>query len=111
MIFFVNRLFLFKICVLSSGEYTFVCKEPDCGKAFLTSYSLKIHIRVHTQEKPFKCKTQGCSKAFNTLYRFISGQICLFGLYNFSFCIVFPYILDNKLSSVSLYFFPIYLLA
>jgi uncharacterized Zn-finger protein len=31
------------------GEYRFKCAENGCGKAFLTSYSLKIHIRVHTK--------------------------------------------------------------
>lgn len=51
------------------GEYKFKCTEPDCGKAFLTSYSLKIHIRVHTKVKPFECNHGECDKAFNTLYR------------------------------------------
>ncbi|KAJ8779955.1 hypothetical protein J1605_012124 [Eschrichtius robustus] len=27
------------------GEYTFVCNQEGCGKAFLTSYSLRIHVR------------------------------------------------------------------
>ena len=31
------------------GEFRFKCDENGCGKAFLTSYSLKIHIRVHTK--------------------------------------------------------------
>ncbi|CAH1953643.1 unnamed protein product [Acanthoscelides obtectus] len=51
------------------GEFRFKCTEPGCGKAFLTSYSLKIHIRVHTKVKPFQCNQDGCHKAFNTLYR------------------------------------------
>lgn len=57
-------------CFNPSGEYRFKCSEPSCGKAFLTSYSLKIHIRVHTKIKPFECKQGGCEKAFNTLYRY-----------------------------------------
>ena len=55
------------------GEYTFVCKEAGCGKVFLTSYRLKVHIRVHTQEKPFECALQGCEKSFNTLYRLVAS--------------------------------------
>ncbi|XP_076247028.1 uncharacterized protein LOC143186999 isoform X2 [Calliopsis andreniformis] len=57
-----------------SGEYRFKCAEPSCGKAFLTSYSLKIHIRVHTKVKPFECNHNGCEKAFNTLYRLRAHQ-------------------------------------
>ncbi|XP_014486039.1 PREDICTED: uncharacterized protein LOC106750302 isoform X2 [Dinoponera quadriceps] len=57
-----------------SGEYRFKCAEPSCGKAFLTSYSLKIHVRVHTKVKPFECNHKGCKKAFNTLYRLRAHQ-------------------------------------
>ena len=57
-----------------SGEYRFKCSESSCGKAFLTSYSLKIHIRVHTKVKPFECNHDGCEKAFNTLYRLRAHQ-------------------------------------
>lgn len=45
-----------------------------CLLAFLTSYSLRIHIRVHTKEKPFGCSFDGCDKAFNTLYRLKAHQ-------------------------------------
>uniref|UniRef100_A0A8C4XE39 Metal-regulatory transcription factor 1 n=1 Tax=Erpetoichthys calabaricus TaxID=27687 RepID=A0A8C4XE39_ERPCA len=45
------------------GEYTFVCNQEGCGKAFLTSY-----------KKPFECDVQGCEKAFNTLYRLKAHQ-------------------------------------
>ncbi|XP_063219850.1 zinc finger protein 148-like isoform X2 [Bacillus rossius redtenbacheri] len=72
----VNRTAL-KNCVIITkmmGEFRFKCNEPDCGKAFLTSYSLKIHVRIHTKIKPFECNHEGCEKAFNTLYRLKAHQ-------------------------------------
>ncbi|CAG9115697.1 unnamed protein product [Plutella xylostella] len=56
------------------GEYRFRCSMPGCDKAFLTSYSLKIHVRAHTKAKPFVCNIGGCKKAFNTLYRLRAHQ-------------------------------------
>lgn len=56
--------------MLLLGEYRFKCPEEGCGKVFLTSYSLKIHVRVHTKIKPYKCTIDGCEKAFNTRYRY-----------------------------------------
>lgn len=38
----------------------------------MTSYSLKIHIRVHTKIKPFLCEENGCKRAFNTRYRLVA---------------------------------------
>ena len=35
---------------------------------------MRIHIRVHTKEKPFGCAFDGCDKAFNTLYRLKAHQ-------------------------------------
>lgn len=74
---YLHTYLIYKACIIQKcnnimqflGEYRFKCTVPDCGKAFLTSYSLKIHIRVHTKVKPFQCTQDGCEKAFNTLYR------------------------------------------
>ena len=72
MVFYydVCMILLFTYCSCT-GEFRFKCSEPSCGKAFLTSYSLKIHVRVHTKVKPFNCDHSGCEKAFNTLYRYV----------------------------------------
>ncbi|KYQ57630.1 Metal regulatory transcription factor 1 [Trachymyrmex zeteki] len=68
------NLFMWREFSKLSGEYRFKCAEPSCGKAFLTSYSLKIHIRVHTKVKPFECNHKDCKKAFNTRYRLRAHQ-------------------------------------
>jgi len=61
-------------CIALQGEYRFTCTAPSCEKAFLTSYSLKVHVRVHTKDKPFKCTVSACDRAFTTLYRLKAHQ-------------------------------------
>uniref|UniRef100_A0A0L8G4U8 C2H2-type domain-containing protein n=1 Tax=Octopus bimaculoides TaxID=37653 RepID=A0A0L8G4U8_OCTBM len=60
--------------LIPTGDYQFLCNLEGCGKTFLTSYSLKTHVRVHTKEKPYECDMKGCEKAFNTLYRLRAHQ-------------------------------------
>lgn len=43
----------------------FVCKQPDCKRAFKRLEHLKRHLFMHTGERPYKCKFPGCSKAFS----------------------------------------------
>jgi len=50
-----------------TGEYKYKCEQ--CQKAFLSSYALKVHVRIHTKEKPFACSYKMCVMAFATLYR------------------------------------------
>lgn len=47
-----------------TGERPFHCNFDGCGKKFNTAYTLKVHERSHTNDRPYKCSQ--CDKAFKT---------------------------------------------
>lgn len=47
-----------------TGERPFSCTYDGCGKKFNTAYTLKVHERSHTNDRPYKCIQ--CCKAFKT---------------------------------------------
>ncbi|XP_073255988.1 uncharacterized protein [Porites lutea] len=45
-----------------------VCPHPDCNVVCSKASKLKLHVLVHTGERPFKCTHEGCGKCFTTAY-------------------------------------------
>lgn len=44
--------------------FPFVCPVATCGKVFKRSSYLRLHVRLHTNERPHVCRFPGCGKAF-----------------------------------------------
>lgn len=37
-----------------------------CGKGFTRKGDLKIHMVVHSEDRPYECRIPGCDKSFKT---------------------------------------------
>lgn len=42
------------------------CSYKNCNKSYTSFHHLKVHLRVHTGDRPFQCNIDGCNKAFST---------------------------------------------
>ena len=45
---------------IHTGERPFKCRVVGCGKTFSQSGNLKSHMLSHTGERPYSCQVVGC---------------------------------------------------
>lgn len=60
----------------SSIERSIRCNVNDCTAAFAQSGALKIHTRIHTQERPFHCDFERCDYAATQLAHIKKHKKC-----------------------------------
>jgi len=48
-----------------TGEKPYKCTIPGCNRRFSRPENIKIHVRTHTGEKPYTCDFNGCQKRFS----------------------------------------------